>query len=558
MEAVLTKEPLTGHRKLISIAEVLLIVGFALVPLFVSFPYRINIFLSWEGAYRMANGELPYKDFGLPMGYAFWLVPAMFFKLFGPYLITLVKAQVFMNILAGLSFRSILKSVKINPGLRLVSILVFCISYSFFNFWPWYNHTVIVFQLIGMAFLLKYLLRKPKKWSWLYMAGAGFFVFLSVFTKQDGGGLALMLCLALLLYSSLVDRSIRSMALFLGFFALAAIIFIGPFLPYGFSYWFNYGQVPHYSRLSALDFITEILGNSQWLKFYLLVVGLIVFQQVKSVKEAFHDKTFMVFFLMTLGILVEAALYQVTSYVPPDNNIFFHSFAFAFIMAMLFPKVPFHRPWVMLVACTLVMVWWSGTYWKYTQRIMQKAMPGLFVVENKEVVSKNTWSNQGEGSVQKPNTSEWVYTDLKAFQKVYMPESTVKGIEKLMNLPLVKEKGKALKVLNMTELTPLAYEMGFELPKSQEHPLWYHKGVCAFDKEVEDFCQKIRQNEYDLVLFEYLPGLNNFYPFEVRECLKKHYQQVDTFDAPRSDGLNPIEVFIRKEAPGGELTEVVE
>ena len=85
------------------------------------------------------------------------MIPAIFFKLFGPKLITLVKAQVFINIIAGLVFRSILQSLSVNKGIRLASVILFCLSYSFFNFWPWYNHSVIVYELVALACLMQYL-----------------------------------------------------------------------------------------------------------------------------------------------------------------------------------------------------------------------------------------------------------------------------------------------------------------------------------------------------------------------------------------------------------------
>ena len=134
-----------------SAVEVSIIILLAIIPLFVAFPYRVNIFLSWEGAYRISQGELPFKDFGTPLGGMYWVIPGLFFKLFGAQMITLVKAQVFINILSGLAFRSVLKSLSVETGLRIVCVLLFCLSYSFFNFWPWYNHTVIVYELIGLA-----------------------------------------------------------------------------------------------------------------------------------------------------------------------------------------------------------------------------------------------------------------------------------------------------------------------------------------------------------------------------------------------------------------------
>ncbi|HXB91988.1 MAG TPA: hypothetical protein VNU72_06855, partial [Puia sp.] len=129
-------------RHLNAKAEILIIVFLAFIPVFIHLPYRVNIFLSWEGAYRISQGQLPFRDFGTPLGGMYWVVPAIFFKIFGAKLITLVKAQVFLNIVAGLSFRSILRSLSVNTGIRLASVLLFCMSYSFFNFWPWYNHSV--------------------------------------------------------------------------------------------------------------------------------------------------------------------------------------------------------------------------------------------------------------------------------------------------------------------------------------------------------------------------------------------------------------------------------
>ncbi|MBW3545770.1 MAG: hypothetical protein KY428_09285, partial [Bacteroidetes bacterium] len=105
-----TKKPFQLSAKHIFLLEIGVILLSALFPLFLKYPYRINIFLSWEGAYRLYMGHVPYQDFGLPMGFAYWLIPALFFKIFGPYLFTLVKAQVFINIVTALAFRDVLQS----------------------------------------------------------------------------------------------------------------------------------------------------------------------------------------------------------------------------------------------------------------------------------------------------------------------------------------------------------------------------------------------------------------------------------------------------------------
>ena len=523
----------------IRVAELVLIIGLAGVPLLVNLPYRVNIFLSWEGAYRLSLGQIPYRDFGMPTGFVFWVIPALFFKIFGPYLITLVKAQVLINIISGLSFRSILTTLGLDPGIRLASVLLFCVSYSFFNFWPWYNHSVIVWELVALSFLLKYLLKERVSIGWL-IASSGFLA-LSFFTKQDGGGLAIMLSLALVVYHCLVRQRWLPLAWFGLSLALALALLIIPFMPYEFGYWFNYGQPPHYSRLSLRDILSEVLGASQWLKFYVLLVVLILWRRLPQYQAFLTNEREMVHALLTLGILVQAAIFQVTSYTPPDNNIFFHSFAFAYVLPRLQLQMNFQRLGQLAVLCGLIMLWWSGVYWKYIERIVNRALPTTEEL-SEEVVSKNTYVLATDTTISEAN---WTFSDLDVFKKIYMPGPTAEGIERVRQLDEVRNN-PAPSVLNMTELTPLAHAIPYELETGPTQPLWYHKGVGMFQREEDRFIHKIEDQEYDLVLYEYIPFLNNFYPFAVRDALRQHYRQVDEFLAPRRPANANIEVYVRK------------
>lgn len=538
------KEPfLTGRRA--TVIECLIIIALALVPLFVTFPYRVNIFLSWEGAWRISQGEVPFRDFGSPLGFAYWLVPAFFFKLFGPSMISLVKAQVFLNIIGGLAFRSILRSVGVPVGVRVLSVLLYVLSYSFSNFWPWYNNSVIIFQLIGLAFLLCSL--KGGKFRWFTLFAAAFFTFLSLFTKQDGGGLALLVALGVLGYHSLAVKRWQELAGFVAFYVVVACAFILPFVPYGFGYWFNHGQAPHSSRLAVKDFADEILMGSQWLKFYFLLIVLLLVPALRKWKELWKDKQQMLFILVTLGMLAEAALFQVTSYTPPDNNIFFHSFAFAFILTYLGALLQFKMEGLkhFALAGVLILLWWSGTFYKYLDRIVARIFPPaeISVTGGENVITRNTFMiNLDTTDV---STSEWIFSSIPVFKNIYMPPSTVHGMDRLLLLPEVKNKGKELSLLNLTELTPLAAAMGYKEEKGMDIPLWHHLGVGMFNKQLAEYTEKIRTQKYDVVLFEYAPTLNNFFPFALRDELKKSYRQVDSFLAPRRPTNATIEVYVR-------------
>jgi hypothetical protein len=178
-------------------------------PLLFNNPYRINIFLSWEGAYRMSIGQMPFRDFSLPMGYGYWVIPAIFFKIFGPYFYTLIISQVFINLISILAFRSILKTIECSACHYFFSVIVFCFSYVSFNFWPWYNHVVVVFEMIAICFLLLAILKSAGWKLWLNVGLSAFFVFFSIFTKQDVGGLAFLICYGIITYDAWVGKSTK-------------------------------------------------------------------------------------------------------------------------------------------------------------------------------------------------------------------------------------------------------------------------------------------------------------------------------------------------------------
>jgi hypothetical protein len=531
----------------LSVAEYLIIIVLASVPLFTSFPYRVNIFLSWEGAYRLSQGQLPYRDFGTPLGGMYWVIPAIFFKIFGPQLITLVKAQVFINIIAGVSFRAILKNLDVNYGIRFVAVLLFCISYSFFNFWPWYNHSVIVYELVCLAFICRYIKYHRERTAVIWLVLAALFNVFSLLTKQDGGGMTLLIGCALLACHGFLEKKWKALLLYAGSFALIFVIIILPFINHGFGYWFNHGQPPHTARLSVMDISNEFFISSQWIKFYLFLAALFLVIRYRSLMEFFQDKKKVMFTLLTLAILVEAAIFQETSYTPPDNNIFFHSFAIAFLLSVV--PAPSHLKFEstkMVVTCSLgVLLWWSGTFWKYIQRFLGtgSAVHGITYSETGEnIVNKQNYMLATDTSSVPEHT--WTYSKLPAFKNVKMPPQTVAGIERLMQMDIVKNN-RNIKVLNMTELTPLAVEMPYELEQNGELPLWYHLGVGMFNKQAEIYEGRIINNYYDLVMYEYMPRNNNFYPFRVRDTLRTHYELIDSFHAPRRGSSDSfIEIYV--------------
>jgi hypothetical protein len=502
--------------------EWFLILSICFFPLLISLPYRINIFLSWEGAYRLYIGQVPYRDFGLPMGFSYWVIPAVFFKIFGPTMMSLIKAQVLINIISAFVFKKVVAILDVSPVIRLFALFTYLISFTLINYWPWYNHTVYVFELISILFLLFYLFPEEgvKKYKWIVWASV--FSFLTFFTKQDAGGLTFVFSLALLIIEYWRHKDWKPLLLYLlvfaGFFGLIALIFAR----FDFFYWFNFGQFPHSSRLDPFTIFQKVLEDTAYMeRFYFLFMVMIVMSNWRNVLA---DNKYATLLLITFFMVWQSMIIRATSIVPNEHVAFFHSFMFATIFYHRFQQVGIHFLKMCLVLL-LIGFWWSGMYLDYLNFFIKKS--------NVELKSDHQ-------SLEKQERQDWVASDLAAFGRIKMPVSTIKGIENLKKLAATKEN---LKVLNMSEITPIYEELKVAPPVGI--PLWFHKRVILFDKETELLRDQIRKGEYDIVLFQAIPGLDNFFPFDLQEELLKHYELIDTFDAPRktSEGYSYIQVF---------------
>ncbi len=520
----------------VNILTIIFIGALATVPLLMKYPFNINIFLAWEGAYRIYLGQVPSIDFYLPMGFVFWVLPALFFKIFGPNLFTLIIFQSFINLATLLIFRRILILLKVNYYVIFISTLVLGLSYVLLNFWPWYNNFVFVLQLVSIMFLLMARASSAPIKNILYLVIAAGFSIFAFFTKQDAGGITIFINLILVFYISIRKSAYKQLLIFIISLAIWALPFILPFLNSDILYWFNYGQAPHYSRLNVFTYLSQLFQFSHWIKFYVLIIALVVIFKHNTLKDLLKSEDDPVFLILVGGILFQASVIQVTSYIPHYSHFYMHGFAFAYILSQVNYEKKMSRLGVFMLITTLTVFLWSADSWKYSLRIAKKILPVTFFEIPDNVVSKNTWLNSEAPIFD--NRASWKLSDFKTLKNVYLPPGTLAGITRLIK----KYRGlDDLKVLNMSELTTLAVEIGYTPLK--DHPLWFHKNVAIFDKEIAKICDNIGRHEYDVVLFESIPILNGFYPEEIYHCLQENYTKVDEFRAPRREKNSTILVY---------------
>jgi hypothetical protein len=519
-----------------------LIIILCIFPFFIDLPFRPNIYLSWEGAYRISNGEMPFRDFGMPLGVGFWILPASFFAIFGPYFKVLVLVQSLVNIISIFVVRGILKSFQLNQYLIFLLILVFYSSMVMPNYWPWYNHMAVFYQLISIYFLLKGIQSEFNFSQLINLNLSAAFGTLAVFTKQDIGFLSLITNMIIVVVYSINSKKWQSGFWYSATIFLIALINILPFIRYEFSYWFNYGQFPHHARVTVKDLAHEFITGSQWIKFYLLVIFIILVRKGYfnvSVKENLPNISLA---LLTLGILAQAAIIQFTSFNPPDGNIFFHVFALAFILSNVELKIDLSKRILFLPLIVLTLSWWSFNYWKYANKVFDKILPEE-KTQKEYSVSKYTWEVKTDTIKAIPY--EMYPSDFAVLKGITIPKQTNEGIHLIKALDIVNKKGADLKVLNLSELTFLPYELGYNTIKGPNIPLWHHLTVAFFDREINMYCDKIDNQEFDLILFQDVNNSNNYFPYAVKDCVEKRYQKRFTFLGPKGFAGNYIHVYTK-------------
>lgn len=490
-------------------------IAISFFPLLFNLPFRDNIYLTWEGAYRLANGQIPFTDFFMPFGYGYFILPALFFKVFGPGMKVLLFTQAVMNTILLLTFYRLLLLFDLKKEIVFLSTIVMGLSYTFLFFWPWYNHAAFFYNLVALTFCMAAILKEKRQI--FYSACAGIFAFLSFFTKQDYGSLAILSIAGLFTIDLFFTGKFKNIASYIVALAGTAVLCIAPVYNSNFTYWFNLGQPPHQSRLQIGNFLNEFFAGSEWEKFAILLLVLLVVSKYQAIIK---DKKRLYFYLLVLIILGETLVTKVTSRLPKDTTTYFWGFLFAFILSELYPYLNLRKIQNVAIAVFLVSLLFSQKYWSYANRLLNFKSSGT-----------NLKADAGY---------KWKASPQSSFKGIYLPEPTISGIEKILSLNLPENAT----VLNLSELTMLAEQIPYEPIKSL--PLWYHLNIGIFQPQVDSIKMEIVKESYDLVLFEDIPNLDNFYPYSLQEQLKQSYQLIERFPAPRKEDNAFIEVYVKK------------
>ena len=181
--------------------------------------WHYDYFISFEGAYRIFIGQIPYRDFSTPVPPISFIVYGLFFKLLSPSFQTLAFIQFTINISFLAISYFILKKIIVDKYLILLSLIIFLKFYINSLNLPWYNSTAALFFITSIYFLIS-----KSNFNILF---AGIFISFTFFTKQDQGILIILFSVFLLFYENDLKQ-----------FIYKTIYILTPLLVLGFCFYF--------------------------------------------------------------------------------------------------------------------------------------------------------------------------------------------------------------------------------------------------------------------------------------------------------------------------------
>ena len=491
-----------------------LVICYALVNLFY-FQRHFLLFrdyaILWEGAYRVSLGQIPFTDFGTPVGPVSFLIPAIFFKLLNPSWLVLQMAQLFENgLLIGLAFL-LLKRLQFTRANINKAIACFSFFYLIFLSHPWYNSGAFLCFLASMVLLLGS--------GYTAFIASGLMAGLCFLSKQDYG--VMNFCLgALVILLTQADQTgpykkltfhfgvlsdPRRIGIIFGtlflFFAAFILPIVGLILSVDssqFFYWFNYGQPPHEIRkIHIWDFVNH--GNL----FVPACIGFYYAYRTLRIDLLFAG----IFFICSFVVLSTSGL---------DYTGFYYFLFLPLLVQTVIDRQIVKNKWISILLLIAVLSC-SAFPMKYLYRLVQTT-----ILARAEPYSfRYLYVTRPVQSY--PPTMPY-------FQNVMGSDDSVQMIEQLQEIAkdqtaaLNRQANSGLKVLNMSELTPLYAELRSVPPL--HYPLWYHTNIALFPKEIALIDRDIDNTVFDVVILQNAHGQGNFEEFLARLQGNPQYQSL--------------------------------
>jgi hypothetical protein len=341
----------------------------------------------FDGAYRIASGQVPYRDFLLPFGpAAFWL-QALLFEIFGVGAFAYRLGGALANTAGTVCAIAIVRALF--PRLRLLSWLSgiltaawFCAPFGTL----WMEQTAFLFSFLALALLVRALptLSGRGRGPALSLAASGVLAFVAFLGKQNAGAYVLWLYPALLALA--LWPSLRGIAWAISCWAagLAGAVLL-------FALWLFAGSDPAAFHHHVFEIPAELgadrLGRD-WLSLLLMLTtgagpdflrlpllatsGFAVLVLLGALLRPAGDRTRLVAALLCAGLALAQNLFIFTTFNAYENGLPFAGVVFALGTALLVTgPVGAQRAAAIsaLAVLTTLYVFWRGAGFAIDRRV---------------------------------------------------------------------------------------------------------------------------------------------------------------------------------------------
>ena len=245
--------------------------------------FMLDESIVFDGAWRVYQGQVPYRDFVMPFGpITFWL-QALMFRGFGVDFSTLVLSAAALSVIATLVVvRLIWRLTSGSAGWSLLGGLLTAVWYQAPFGIPWMEQTAFLFDLFALLLVVE--ARFAGQYGVVCFVLAGAASTCAVLSKQNAGGLFVVVCLGCLCLPWRANHPLRAVVSYATGGLAAALAFAGWLLlrskPQVFlHYWFSlsagigWQRVAFWKILGTLTF-QSLLGTSIVLFIASSAVGL--------------------------------------------------------------------------------------------------------------------------------------------------------------------------------------------------------------------------------------------------------------------------------------------
>jgi len=507
------------HRVIVALAFGWLWWGFYLRKMLYFRDYSII----WEGTFRLFQGQMPFRDFGLPMGPGALILPTAAFHLFGTSFQSLVIVQFLIATTSLILFLTLFNLIGIPKEVSAFATLLISLYFSSATQHPWYNTTAIFYELLSIVLLITYF-RKHQSLTILVCSYA--LAVMAVFTKQDFGALTVLIYCFVLVYNFVEKRTYQHLKPLI-FLAILTIVFLAYYSKTSdLLYWFNYGQSPHISRTDSVKLFLPMRGHDHlgYMPFLILWGGLFLYRARKKTFDRFPVLLSLLFIFQCMITYQSSGLNFLTStyYV-----------GFAFILAFNIANNSFKN---------------SSHHSKIKKTILIfsiLAIPSPFSFKTylQWIQDKTT---DFKGDVIGYPTSKFEKKIYPSLSGEYFNIETIDSLSKLekqlVEIRSNQTDGDCFSI-NMTELTPLDADL--KLPSCTGMPIWFHTNISFFPREVEVVSNNVLNRKYSLIFIQWTHEQKDpTYTNLLKKVEQSEYQLLAEIPSPAE--YAPIYIFKRK------------